>query len=207
MFRRFTSSLLIITVFCFSISLAETLWFWDFTEEPSEWNHGAHWDYTAEGATLYYNDPLYPGRFDTLTTSLQSQNFILPPSVENKNLMISFTHALTYMGVVWDQAMLTDIEARVKLNATTYYPYAYNEYTEGVYEWYDTLSTEDCGQISLILTQVEPGDVLSFEFYFHTDFWSIINSTFIDWTITDLKIETVDTAITRHTWGWIKHSF
>lgn len=203
----FASSFLAATVFCLSISMAETLWFWDFTEEPSGWSHDEHWDYTADGAVLYINDPLYPERLDTLTTSLQSEDLILPVSVENKNLMISFTHALTYMGIVWDQAMWTDIEVRVNINSSTFYPYTYNEYTNGVYAWYDTLSTESCGEIYFILSQVDPDDVLSFEFYFHTGFCSIINSTFIDWTITNLKVEAVDTAIAKTTWGWIKHSF
>ncbi len=198
----------LICVFCIlSSSYAETLWFWDFTEEPSGWSHGDHWNYTADGASLYYYDPLYSKRLVGLTTSLLSQDFILPPSVEGNNLMISFTHALTYMGVIWEQPMWTDIEVRVFLNSDTSYAYAYNEYTEGVIFWYDTLSTEDYGQITLLLSQVEPGDDLSFEFYFNTYLYGVINSTFIDWTITDLTVETVSTALEQDTWGSIKQSF
>jgi hypothetical protein len=186
-----------------SSSYAETLWFWDLTEEPSGWSHGDYWDFTDSGANLYYSDT----NILNLTTSLFSNDLYLPPSVEGKDLNISFTHSLDYLGTVYDFEMWTDIEARVFLNSDISYVYAYNEYVYAPVHWWDSLYTEDFGEKTLLLNSVHEGDLLSIEFYFRTQYSGVINTTFIDWTITDLTVETVSTSLEQHTWGSIKNSF
>ncbi len=201
---RCTTIILVCVLCILSSSYAETLWFWDLTEEPSGWSHGDHWDFTDSGANLYYYNTQ---GISGLTTSLISNDLYLPPSVEGKDLSISFTHSLDYLGRVYDQPMWTDIEARVFLNSDTSCAYAYNDYVyAGVHSW-DSLYTEDYGEKTLVLNSVHEGDLLSIEFYFHTLIYGAINSTFIDWTITDLTVETVSTSLEQHTWGSIKNSF
>ena len=197
-------TIFLVCFFCIlSSSYAETLWFWDLTEEPSGWSHGDHWDFSASGANLYY----YDTNILNLTTSLSSNDLYLPPSVEGKDLNISFTHSLDYLGTVYDFEIWTDIEARVFLNSDTSYVYAYNEYVCAPVHWWDSLYTEDYGEKTLLLNSVQEGDTLSFEFYFRTLYSGVINTTFIDWTITDLTVETVTSALESNTWGSIKNSF
>ena len=201
---RSTTIFLICAVSILSSSYAETLWFWDLTEEPSGWSHGDYWDFGDMGANLYFYDTnIYPG----ITTSLLSNDLYLPSSVEGNDLNISFTHSLDYLGTVYDFEMWTDIEARVFLNSDISYVYAYNEYVCAPIHCWDSLYTEDYGEKTLLLNSVQEGDTLSFEFYFRTQYSGVINTTFIDWTITDLTVETVPSALESNTWGSIKNSF
>lgn len=203
-FLSLVSLLLLVGTFdCF----AETLWFWDFTEEPAGWYHGSNWDYSDTGALLHIDWDNPNGTDYILTTSLTSSPLSVPASAAGKDLHITFYQELDYLNAVFDTPLWTDIEARVILNGNISYAFAYNGYVLTQAHYWDSLFTTDSGEKHLILESVQEGDQLSFEFYFYTKHYAPFYYGFVNWIITDLQVADAFTNLSRRTWAEIKATF
>lgn len=188
-----------------SFAFSEILWQWDLTELPSGWSCLSYWDFTDTGTHLYIRSS-GPARLPpTITTHLSSNYLILPESADGKEIRVSCFHSLRYRGLIYDATLETSIEARADCNGTRVYPFRYNDFVyAGVHSW-DSLWTDDEGMIqSTFPFTVNEGDTLLLQFYFHTHNTNAIFSIFTWWYITDLTVETIDTAIDQTTWGSIK---
>lgn len=185
---------------------AETLWEWDFTETPAGWTWTDSWDFSDTGANLYYHLWNYTETYSP--EQLCSPDLSIPASAAGKELDISFWHSFDFRCGVYDGYLWTWVETRVILNSDTSYAYDYYGHEIGQMHVWSYHEASDTGSHSVTIGPVQQDDTFKIEFYFfYSENGYYQNYCYMDWLITDLKVEESNIGLSRYTWGSIKSGF